>query len=120
MVKNVFYCVAKIKVGNPNGKFYIILHGMDHLESFFGLVWTAVGTDMNMDIVQLGSWVSGLVEVAVILAMHPEWDCSPQQLRLVPITRDSGDVSSQVDHINPASWWVLSKSNLLIFILAGS
>ena len=70
MVKNVFYCVAKIKVDNPNGKFYIILHGMDRLESFFGLVWTAVGTDMNMDIVQLGSRVSGLVEVAVILAMH--------------------------------------------------
>lgn len=122
MVKNTFYCVVKTKVNNPTGKFYITLLGTDRLESFFGLVQTAIGTDTDMDIVQLGSWVSGLAEVAVILAMHPEWDRSPRQLRLVPIMRDSDNVSSQVDHINPASWQgsTCQSSYLLVLRVAKS
>ena len=55
MIKNVFYCVAKAKVNTPQGKFYLILLGTDRLETFFGLICTAVGTDANIDILQLGS-----------------------------------------------------------------
>ena len=72
MVKNAYFCVAKAKVDNPSGKFYLILLRTDRLETFFGLIRTAVGTDANVDMLQLGSHVSGLTEVAVILAEHPE------------------------------------------------
>ena len=82
MIKDVYFCIAKFKKDNPNGKFFIILLGTNRLEGFFGLIRMAVGTDCNVDILQLGSWASGLTEVAVILALHPEWDCSPRQLTL--------------------------------------
>ncbi|KAH9020793.1 hypothetical protein EDB85DRAFT_2094831 [Lactarius pseudohatsudake] len=88
MIKNVYYCVAKAKVDNPRGQFYPILLGTDRLESFFGLIRTAVGTDTNVDILQLGSRASGLTEVAAILAEHPEWD----------------NVTSKIDHISPKDW----------------
>lgn len=104
MIKNVYFCVAKAKVDNPSGKFYIILLGTDRIEVFFGLIRTAVGTDMNVDMIQLGSRASGLTEVAIILAEHPEWDRSPRRLNLPVITKDSGDITSKADHINPASW----------------
>ena len=53
MTKNVFFCVAKMKANNLAGKFYLILLGTDHLETFFGLICTAVETDTNMDTLQL-------------------------------------------------------------------
>jgi hypothetical protein len=104
MVKNIYFCVAKVKVDNPQGTFYIIQLGTDRLEQFFGLVRTAVGTDTNVDTVQLGNRASGLTEVAIILAQHPEWDRGPRRLQLPAITKDSGDISMKADHINPASW----------------
>jgi hypothetical protein len=38
MVKNVYFCVAKAKVNNPQDTFHIISLGTDRLEQFFGLV----------------------------------------------------------------------------------
>ena len=87
MVKNVYYCVAKVKVDNPHGSFYPILLGTDRLETFFGLIRTAVGTDANVDLLQLGSRASGLTEVAAILAEHPEWDIGTRRLALPQITQ---------------------------------
>ncbi|KAI9433597.1 hypothetical protein H4582DRAFT_2060981 [Lactarius indigo] len=106
MIKNVFYCVAKAKVDNPHGKFYPILLGTDRLETFFGLIWTAVGTDTNVDVLQLGSWASGLTEVALILAEHLEWDLGTRCLALPCITRDAqaGEITSRFDHISPKDW----------------
>jgi hypothetical protein len=104
MIKNVYFCIAKVKIDSPSGKFYIILLGTDRLEIFFGFIRTAVGTDTNVDMIQLGSRASGLTEVAIILAEHPEWDHGPRRLRLPAISKDSGDITSKVDHINPASW----------------
>jgi hypothetical protein len=104
LVKNAYYCVAKAKVDNPAGKFYLILLGTDRLETLFGLIRTAVGTDANVDVLQLGSRASGLMEVGVILSVHPEWDHSPRRLKMPAVTKDPGDVSAKVDHISPASW----------------
>ncbi len=39
MIKNVYFCVAKIKVDKPSSKFYLILLGTDRLEEFFGQRW---------------------------------------------------------------------------------
>ena len=104
MVKNMYFCVAKIKVDNLSGKQFIIQLGTDRLETFFGLVQTAVGPNNNVDMIQLGSCASGLTEVAVILAHHPGWDRSPRCLQLPVISRDSGVITSKADHINPTSW----------------
>ena len=104
MTKNVFFCVAKAKVDNPISKFYIISLGTDRLETFFGLVRTAVGTDANVDMLQLGSRASGLTEVAVILGEHPEWDYGKRRLTLPVFSKDGGDFTSKADHINPRDW----------------
>jgi hypothetical protein len=74
MIKNIFFCVAKTKIDNPGADFYLVLLGTDQLETFFSLICTAVGTDANVDMLQLGSHASGLTEVIAILAEHPEWD----------------------------------------------
>lgn len=55
LVKNAYFCIAKTKISAPEGKFWIILLGMDHLELTFGLVRSMVGTDKNADILQLGT-----------------------------------------------------------------
>ena len=104
MTKNVFFCVAKMKADNPTGKFYLTLLGTDRLETFFGLIRTAVGTDANVDTLQLGSRASGLTEVAVILAEHPEWDHGPRRLNLPVISREMGEITSKADHISPKDW----------------
>ncbi len=69
MIKNVYFCVAKYKVDMPKGKFYIILLGTDQLEGFFALVRCAVGTDSNINILQLGNCATGLTQIAAILAV---------------------------------------------------
>ncbi|PBK59574.1 hypothetical protein ARMSODRAFT_777510 [Armillaria solidipes] len=105
MIKNAFFCVAKAKVDDPSGKFWIILLGTDRLEQLFGILRSIVGNDANLDILQLVIRLTGTTEVANILAKHPEWDRTPRRLRLPAITRDEVEVSdSKVDHINPASW----------------
>ena len=104
MTKNAFFCVAKTKVDNPSGKFYLISLRMDRLETFFGLVRTAVGTDANVDMLQLGSHTSGLAEVAVILAEHPEWDYGMCRLTLPVFSKEGGEFTSKADHISPRDW----------------
>ena len=53
MIKNVYFCIAKAKVDNPLGSFWIILLGTDQLEELFGILHTMVGNDVNLDILQL-------------------------------------------------------------------
>jgi hypothetical protein len=101
MIKNAFFCVAKAKVNNPAGKFYLISLGTDCLETFFGLVHTAIGTDTNVDTLQLGSHASGLTEVVAILAEHPEWDYGTCHLALPIFSKEMKDFTTKADHINP-------------------
>lgn len=86
MIKNIIFCVAKAKVDNPDGEFYIILLGTDRLEELFGILRTMVGNDTNLDILQLASRISGTTEVSNILAKYPQWDRAPRRLKLPVIT----------------------------------
>src|SRR5260370_3664421 len=63
MIKNVFFCVAKEKIANPNGKIHIILLGTDRLETSFGILWTMVRIDANADILQLTNILSRIIQV---------------------------------------------------------
>ncbi|KAK6988817.1 hypothetical protein R3P38DRAFT_3442955 [Favolaschia claudopus] len=104
MIKNAFFCVAKVKIDISDEEFFLILLGTDRLEKLYGLIRTAVGTDSNFDILQLAGRASNLTEVSVILALKPEWDRGPRRLKLPAVINERGDVSSKADHISPASW----------------
>jgi len=104
MIKNVLFCVAKAKVDDPDGEFWIILLGTDRLEELFGILRTMVGNDANLDILQLVSRLSGTTEVANILAKYPQWDRSPRRLKLPAMSRELKEIPDSTDHIKPASW----------------
>ncbi|TFK71092.1 hypothetical protein BDN72DRAFT_856481 [Pluteus cervinus] len=104
MIKNVYFCVAKAKVDNPTGSFWIVLLGTDRLEELFGILRTMVGNDANSDILQLVSRLGGTTEVANILAQYPHWDRGPQRLKIPAMTRDSQELPAGTDHIKPGSW----------------
>lgn len=104
MVKNAFFCVAKAKVDNPGSCFWLILLGTDRLEQIFGLLWTMVGNDANLDLLQLVQWLTRVLEIANILAKYPQWDQSPYHLKLPALTCNSKELPDGVDHINPANW----------------
>ena len=104
MIKNVFFCVAKAKVDIPTSNFYLISLGTDRLETFFGLVRTSIGTDANVDTLQLGSRASGLAEVVAILAEHPEWDYGTRRLTLPIFSKETQEFTAKSDHINPKDW----------------
>ena len=104
MIKNILFCLAKAKVNNPNGRFWVILCGTDRLEELFGILRTMVGNDANLDILQLTGRLAGTTEISNILAKYPHWDRSPRRLNLPAITRDSKEIPDSADHIKPASW----------------
>lgn len=104
MIKNVYFCVAKAKVDNPESEFWIILLGTDRLESLFGILRTMIGNDANLDLLQLGLRLANTTEVASILAKYPHWDRAPRRLRLPTLSKDGFEVHKDVDHIGPSSW----------------
>jgi hypothetical protein len=104
MIKNVYFCIAKMKVDNPTMNFYLILLRTDRLETFCRLIHTAVGTDANIDMLQLGSRASGLTEVAAILAEHPEWDYRTRRMSLPVFSKETQEFTSKADHITPRDW----------------
>lgn len=54
LMKNAYFCVMKMKIYTPDGKFYLILNGTDWLKSTFGMVHSMVGNNANADILTLG------------------------------------------------------------------
>lgn len=104
MIKNVFFCAAKVKHDDPEGEFWLILLGTDRLEELFGILRTMIGNDANLDILQLSGRLTGTTEISNILAKYPHWDRAPRRLKLPAITRDSRKLPDKADHIKPASW----------------
>ncbi|KAK2463010.1 hypothetical protein APHAL10511_004967 [Amanita phalloides] len=83
MIKNAYFCVAKVKTWTPEGKFYLILTGTNRLEGTFGVTRTMSGMDHNCDIYQLANRLMNISE---------------------SIDDENGDISGKIDHINPALW----------------
>ncbi|KAH9173747.1 hypothetical protein EDB89DRAFT_1849721, partial [Lactarius sanguifluus] len=113
MVKNVFFCVAKAKIDMPNDDFNIVLLGTDRLENLFSCLRTIIGNDANVDNYQLGSCLTGTMESANILALHPEWDKAPRRLHLPCVSLGSSEIPSSADHISPRSWRASQALNSL-------
>ncbi|KAH9170864.1 hypothetical protein EDB89DRAFT_2071449 [Lactarius sanguifluus] len=91
MIKNVYFCITKMKVDNPSTNFYLILLRMDHLETFSGLS-------------VLQSHASELMEVVSILAEHPEWDYGTCCLSLPVFSKETQEFTSKANHITPRDW----------------
>ncbi|KAF5334132.1 hypothetical protein D9758_018620 [Tetrapyrgos nigripes] len=105
MIKNIFFCVAKGIVDNPSGRFWICLLGTDRLEQLFGILRSMVGNDANLDVLQLLQRITGTVEIANILAKHPEWDNKSRHLRLPAVNSMGQEIlGAAIDHISPVTW----------------
>ncbi|KAJ7506495.1 hypothetical protein B0H11DRAFT_1628285, partial [Mycena galericulata] len=102
--KNLFFCVAKTQLDDPDGKFWIIQPGSDPLEKSFSGVQTITATDSNTDMYQLGGRLTAAMECDNILAEHPEWASDPRRLKLPVWHEVAGDVSAKFDHISPRIW----------------
>ncbi|EIW77944.1 hypothetical protein CONPUDRAFT_61354 [Coniophora puteana RWD-64-598 SS2] len=103
MIKNVFFTVAKAKIDCPLAPFYLVLLGTDRLETLFGILRTMVGSDANLDLLQLILRVTATVEVSNIFSRYPHWDRTPRRLHLPILSRDEVPVQN-VDHIGPRSF----------------
>lgn len=101
MIKNVFFCIAKAKVDNADGFFFIILLGTDRLEIHFGILRTVVGNDSNLDLLQISDRSAGIIEIADILAQRPEWDKGPRRLQLPTLSQDAKEIPNSADHLSP-------------------
>ena len=102
MVKNTFFCIAKVKVDHPKQPFFLVLLGTNQLESLFGILRTMVGNNTNLDILQLALHITSTTEVSTILVKHPEWDRSLHRLCLSSVSRNLDDISTfsnSLDHI---------------------
>ncbi|VDC04056.1 unnamed protein product [Peniophora sp. CBMAI 1063] len=103
MVKNTYFCVAKAKVDMPTAPFYLILLGTDRLETLFGIVWTMVSNDVNVDVLQLALRATGATDVANILACYPEYYREPRRAHAPAINRDMQAVNG-ADKITLRDW----------------
>ncbi|KAL0056627.1 hypothetical protein AAF712_016769, partial [Marasmius tenuissimus] len=105
MVKNAYFCVAKVQLHNPGGKFWVILLGTDSLEKVFGMVCSMIGNNCNVDQLQLTQRIDGATHCVNILAEHPEWGGESRRLHVKSISEaEDSEVSSKYDHLNPRSW----------------
>ncbi|KAF8229958.1 hypothetical protein L208DRAFT_1284126, partial [Tricholoma matsutake] len=77
MINNVYFCVAKTKADDLEGRFWIILLGTDCLEILYGILRSMVGNDANLDLLQLALCLTGTTEVSTILEKYPHWDQPP-------------------------------------------
>ncbi|EJD51406.1 hypothetical protein AURDEDRAFT_57385, partial [Auricularia subglabra TFB-10046 SS5] len=104
MVKNAYFCLAKLQLDDPEGVFHLILLGDDRLEAGFGNMRCMQGTDSNADILQGKTRFAAGMEVAIAFAEHPEWDRTKRRLYLAPLDAQGDIVDRNVDHISPRSW----------------
>ena len=114
MIKNAYFCVAKAKVDDLIGKIFLILLGTNWLEDIFGILWTMVGNDSTLDLLQLILHLGGTTKVSAILANYPEWDHSPW-LKLPAVSKNGMALHKDIDHIKPSAWKgnvYVSKVNL--------
>ena len=95
VVKDVYFCVAKQKLLDPQANFYLIHCGTDRLEMAFCLARTQ-SHHRNFDIQDLASKLATSSLIDSIFARNPELDAGSRRLKV------SGAVG--VDHLNPKSW----------------
>ncbi|KAJ7336224.1 hypothetical protein DFH08DRAFT_813457 [Mycena albidolilacea] len=126
MIKNIFFCIAKTQADCPMGEFWLMLLGTDRLEVLFGILRTMVGSNTNVDLLQLALHITGTTEVSTILALFPHWDTAPRCLKLPVLSENDIEIEQKQDHITPSSWtgdvavkninlrtaWIMGRKNI--------
>ncbi|KAJ3532602.1 hypothetical protein NMY22_g7672 [Coprinellus aureogranulatus] len=64
-----------------------------------------IGSDSNLDILQICWRIAGAIEAANILAQFPHWDRPPRRLKLLLMK----ELPRSSDHLKPHSWKVPPK-----------
>ncbi|KAF8074122.1 hypothetical protein FPV67DRAFT_1446920 [Lyophyllum atratum] len=95
VVKNILFTIARLKIINPDLKFYIILEGTDRLELVFSDC-RIQDHARNFDIEQLSGKLSVAALVNAAFQRNPDLDRGHQRLSL----KDA----LGIDHVNPKSW----------------
>ena len=95
IVKDVYFCVAKQKLLNPQADFYIIHCGTDRLETDFCLARTQTH-HRNFDILDLSGTLATSSVIDCIFARNPTLDAGSRRLKVTGVVG--------VDHLNPKSW----------------
>ncbi|KAI0026869.1 hypothetical protein K488DRAFT_75011 [Vararia minispora EC-137] len=93
IIKNTYFCIAKVKADNLRSTWFLIWMGTDSLESIFRVVQIMVGNDSNADMLQLVQCLSHSVKVTNVFAEHKKWDQGPNK-----------KPADNVNHINVSSW----------------
>jgi hypothetical protein len=94
-IKAIFWNVAKTKLLDPNGKFYILQCGTDRQEGDFGII-RLLESNHNCDLLGLQQRASQTAGIAHVFSEHPSWDRGHRRLSL--------EGKEGVDHTNPKSW----------------
>ncbi|RDX39888.1 hypothetical protein OH76DRAFT_1424034 [Lentinus brumalis] len=100
----ILYLDAQIMIKKFTDRIWIIMLGTAGLEKVFGIVRTMIGSDSNVDQLQLANRVTGATKCSRILQEHPEWDRGPRRLAIPSLQGRADDASTAADHVNPASW----------------
>ena len=95
IVKDVYFCVAKQKLLNPQANFYIMHCGTDRLETDFCLARTQ-NHHRNFDILDLAGKLATSSLIDCIYARNPTLDAGSRRLKVTGVVG--------VDHLNPKSW----------------
>ena len=95
IVKDVYFCVAKQKLLNPQANFYIMHCGTDRLETDFCLARTQ-SHHRNFDILDLAGKLATSSLIDSIYARNPTLDAGSRRLKVTGVIG--------VDHLNPKSW----------------
>ena len=95
IVKDVYFCIAKQKLLNPQANFYIMHCGTDRLETDFCLARTQTH-HRNFDILDLSGKLATSLLIDCIYARNLTLDAGSRRLKV------SGVIG--VDHLNPKSW----------------
>ncbi|KAG6886090.1 hypothetical protein C0992_004688, partial [Termitomyces sp. T32_za158] len=94
MIKNAIFCVAKAKVDDPDGSFWLMLLGTDRLETLFGILRTMIGSDANLDVLQLFERITSTTEANQCLGADI---LSPFGVLLVNKSLDEDDIDESID-----------------------
>ena len=95
IVKDVYFCVAKQKLLDPQADFYIMHCGTDRLETDFCLARTQ-SHHRNFDILDLAGKLATSSLIDCIYARNPTLDAGSRRLKVTGVVG--------VDHLNPKSW----------------
>jgi hypothetical protein len=96
MIKNIMFCIAKQKILDSSGKFYIFQTGTDRLEKGFGRVRMLGEHDSTMNYKQGIERFGHAEDIDAIFEKHSDWDSGPRRLKMTRV--------EHVDHLNPESW----------------